>query len=190
MVPACVAETRVKVEVVREPQEIEEKYTVFQLVPKTRKFEREKCYLKQEVVKQDIKEEKCHLVKTPVEQTLNVKTYHPEYREVLDPCGECPPQVCEVMVECIEPRINVCEETKVAFSTTEKPIHYCVLKPETYKVPCAEEKYFELQEKLQTRKVTVCVPRLVRTPYEVIVCKQIPQQILCCPKCAKKHGHH
>lgn len=100
-VPARVVETRVKVEVVKQPETREEKYTVFQLVPKTRKFEQQRCYLKHDVKSKVITQEKCHLVKLPVEQTINVKTYHPECREIPDPCGECPPQMCEVMVECL-----------------------------------------------------------------------------------------
>ena len=187
MVPARVVETRVKVDVVKEPENREEKYTVFQLVPKTRKYDKEKCYLKHEVKSKVITKEQCHLVKLPVERTVNVTTYHPECREIGDPCGECPPQVCEVMVPTTQQQTGVCEEIQVAMAKTECEIFYCVKTPEKLKIPCTEEKYFELVPVTKSRTVSVCVPKVVRSPYEVIVCKEIPQQILCCAKCAKKH---
>jgi hypothetical protein len=37
--------------------------------------------------------------------------------------------------------------------------------------------------------VDVCIPRIVRTPVDVMVCKEIPQTIVCCAECAKKHRH-
>lgn len=187
MVPARVVETRVKVDVIKQAEDREEKYTVFQLVPRTRKFEKEKCYLKHDVKSQVITEEKCHLVKMPVERTVNVKTYYPELREVGDPCGECPPQMCEVMVEGTEQRTGMCEEMQVAIAKTEREIFYCVKTPEKQKIPCTEEKYYELVPVTKTRTVSVCVPKVVRSPYEVTVCKNIPKRILCCTKCAKKH---
>jgi len=186
-VPTYVVEKRVKVEVVKEQEEREESSTAFKLVPKTRTYETEQCYLKQEIKSKKITDEKCHLVKMPVERTSNVKTYHPELREVCDPCGTCPPRTCEVMVETTEPQVSVCEETQLAISKTEREISYCVLTPQKRKIPCAEETYYELVPVTKTRKVTVCVPKLVRTPYEVIVCKSIPKNVLCCPECAKKH---
>lgn len=187
MVPAQVVETRVKVDVIKNVKEREEKYTAFKLVPKTRKFEKEKCYLKHEVKSKVITEEQCHLVKLPLERTVNVKVYHPELREIPG-CGECcPPKVCEVMVESTEQRTGVCEEVQVAVAKVEREIDYCVKTPKTQKIPCTEEKYFELVPVTKTRKVQVCVPEVVRSPYEVIVCKNIPKQIMCCPKCAKSH---
>jgi hypothetical protein len=184
MVSACVAETRVKVDVVKEQEEREEQYTAFKLVPKTRKYEKEECYLKREVKTKKVTDEDCHLVKMPVERTKNVKAYHPELREVCSADGACPPRTCEVMVETTVPEATVCEETQVVVSKTEREISYCVRTPKTRKVPCAEEKYYELVPVTKTRKVTVCVPKLVRTPYEVIVCKRIPKEIMCCPACA------
>lgn len=188
MVPARVVETRVKVDVIKKQEQREETYTAFKLVPKTRKFEKEECYLKQEIKSKKITDEQCHLVDMPVERTKHVKTYHPELRELCDPRGQGPSQLCEVMVESTEPQTSVCTEKKLAISKTEREISYCVRTPQKRKIPCAEDKYYDLVPVTKTRQVTVCVPELVRTPYEVIVSKPIPKKILCCPQCAKKHS--
>lgn len=187
MVPARVVETRVKTDVISQQEEREEKYTAFQLVPKTRKYEKEEWYLKQEVKSRPVTKETCHLVKMPVERTKYAKTYHPELREIRSPCGDGSSRTCEVMVETKEPRVEVCEETQLAIGKTEREMFYCVKTPEKRSIPCAEEKYYELVPVTKTRRVSVCVPKLVRTPYEVVVRKEIPQTIMCCPNCAQKH---
>jgi hypothetical protein len=191
MVPCNVLETRVKTSVVKELKQQTEKYTVFQLKPVSRKIEKECWYLKDVIKTETVTDEQCHLVKVPVIQNYEVKCYHPECREVVpaDGCGNCPPQVCEVMVETREPASRTCEEVKVAIAKTTKDIHYCAKEPTPRKVPCMTEETFDLVAVEKERTVDVCIPRIVRTPVDVMVCKEIPQTIVCCAECAKKHRH-
>ncbi|MCH5378292.1 MAG: hypothetical protein JJ992_30415 [Planctomycetes bacterium] len=194
-VPMNVTETRYKSCVVKDMEDREETYTVFRRVPVERKFYREECYLEDEVKTKTITETQCHLINKPVERTVKVPVPEIQYREC--PCGQdggkacescqsCEPRVCQVIVLGEQEIQESCEQTDVVFSKTTKQIDYCVKVPKTKKTLCTVEKTYELQPFEETRTVTVCVPKLIKTPYEVTVCRMVPQPILCCAHCAQQ----
>jgi hypothetical protein len=181
MVPAIVAETRMKTCIIKEHVEREEKYTAFQKVPVIRKTYKEHCHLEDDVVTKTITQKKCHLTECPV--------YHPEMRDITTTnCnGVCETNRCEVMVPTQQPATKTWCEVKVAIETITKDIDYCVKVPKKEKILCGEEKTCEIVPVEQTRMVTVCVPKLIKVPEVVYVRKMIPQTIYCCPSCAKHH---
>lgn len=189
MVPALVVERRMKTCIVKEQVEREEKYTAFETVPVTRKTYKEHCYLEHDVKTKTITQQQCHLVECNVEKTFTATTYHPEMRNVTTKnCdGSCQTQPCEVMIPTPEKCTKSWTELKVAMETITKDIDYCVMVPKKETVVCGEEKTCELKPVERTRKVIVCVPKVVKVPEEVLVRKMIPKTIYCCPSCAKHH---
>jgi len=194
-VPMNVTETRYKSCVVKDIEDRQETYTVFRRVPVERKYYREECYLEDEVKTKTITETQCHLVDNPVERTMKVPVPEIHYRE--SPCGsdgckdgcggaDCEPRMCQVVVLGEQEIQETCERRDVVFSKTTKEIDYCVKVPKTKKTLCTVEKVYELQPFEETRTVSVCVPKLIKTPYEVTVCRLVPQPILCCPHCAQQ----
>jgi hypothetical protein len=173
--------------VIKEQIEREEKYTAFEKVPVTRKIYSEHCYLNDEVKTKTITQKECHLIECHVEKTGTGITYHPEMRDVCikDCQGGSETRQCEVMVPAKQPCTQSWTELRVAMGTITKDIDYCVKVPKKEKVVCGEETLCEIRPVERTRMVTVCVPKLIKTPEEVLVRKMIPQTIYCCPKCAK-----
>lgn len=187
-VPMQVTETRSKSCVVMEPQEREETYTVFRRVPEKRTFYREECYLEDEVKTITVTEKQCHLVMNPVERKVKVPVPEREVRVYPGgPCNGGCPQVCEVTVLREEEQTVTCEEPDVVFETTKRQMDYCVKVPKTKKTVCTEDTVWKLEPVEKTRKVTVCVPKIVQQPCEVTVCRMVPQTVLCCQKCCGRH---
>ncbi|RIK74858.1 MAG: hypothetical protein DCC67_16010 [Planctomycetota bacterium] len=83
MIPMCVTETRMKVEIVKTTKEREETYTVFQCVPKKRTYSKECCYLEDEVKSKEITIEQCRRVELPVTLEDKVKIPIPEIHQGL-----------------------------------------------------------------------------------------------------------
>ena len=185
-----VVEKRVRTRVVKVPKQREETYTVFRKVPVERKYEREYCYLKKDVVTQQVTQKECHLVDVPVERTKEVTRYFCERREVVldSPCSCCEPQVRDVLVPFKTQEKEICTERRVVFTQTKKDISYCIRVPKKKKIVCATEKTYELVPVEKKRIVTVCVPELVREEIEVAVCKRVPKSMICCNECRQQYG--
>jgi len=189
MVPALVVETHMKTCVIKEEVEREVKYTVFQKIPTTRKIYKEKCHMECDVVTKTITQKKCHLVPCEVVKSSTKTTYQPVVRDVnIKNCdGTCETRPCQVMVPVKEPCISTRNELHVAMETITKDIDYCVKVPKIEKVLCGVEQGCEIKPIERTKTVTVCVPKLIKMPQEVLVRKMIPKTVYCCPKCAKHH---
>jgi hypothetical protein len=195
MVPCVVTETRLETCVVKRQVEKDETYTVFQRVPVKRKFEKETCYLEDEVKTQTIECKQCKQVENPVTRVFAVNVPVTEtqvgvrQREVCTHCGKvCIEEPCTCQVTRMQRDMqstNYCEKD-VAFETTKKEISYVVKTPKKHKEFCAEETTYELQPLERTRKVTVCVPEIIKKPVDVQVTKMLQKTIYCCEKCAKK----
>jgi hypothetical protein len=194
MVPCVITETRMETCVVKKQVEKEETYTVFRRVPVTRKFEKETCYLADEVKTQMIETKQCHQVENPVVRTFavdvpvtGVETVMRK-REVCTECGKvCIEEPCTCQVTRMERQRQTTQycEKDVVFSTTKKEISYCVKTPKKHTEFCAEETTYVLEPVEQKRTVLVCVPEIVKKPVDVQVVKQVPKTIYCCQKCAK-----
>lgn len=195
-VPVTVAETQMQSKVITKVVDREETYTVFQRVPVTRKFVKEKCYLEDEVQTKTVTKTECHRVTNPVERTAHVKVPETEIRQemVRKPiCTEhgllCVEVPCERAVTVLRDDIQTdsyCEQD-VVFAKTTRDISYVVKVPKKQVVPCAEEVVYELVPVEKTRIVQACVPEIVKQPVEVNVCKTLTKKILCCQACAHKH---
>ena len=197
-VPMTVMEMRSQSRVEYKTEQREETYTVFQRVPKTRKYTKEKCYLDDEVRTQTITEKKCHRVMNPVVRIENVNVLEPEVREgviqkeVCTKCGKIcieEPCSCTVMVPRADVRTQTCEVPDVVFEETKRQIDYCVKVPKKQTIPCAEETVYELKPVEKKRTVEACVPKIVKEPVEVPVRKMVAQKILCCRACCGKTHH-
>jgi len=194
-VPMNVTETRYQSHVVKDIVDREEKYTVFRRVPVERQYFREECYLEDEVKTKTITETQCHLVNNPVERTVKVPVPEVQYRECpcgqngCKSCGSCQegqPQACPVIVLGEQEIKETCEQPDLVFSKTTKEIDYCVKVPKVKKTLCTTETVYKLEPVEKTRTVSVCVPKLVKTPYEVTVCRMVPQLVMCCEHCAQR----
>ena len=196
MVPAIVIQKRLKPCVVQHTEMREETYTVFKRVPVKRTYTKEECYLDTEVRTKTIEEKKCHRVMNPAVGVFTVKALHKEIRmetvkkEVCTDCGDkvcVEEQVpCEVYVEHEEVQSKNCCEPDIVIAKTKRDISYCVQVPKKKKKTC-EETTYKLVPVEKKRKVEVCIPKIVKKPYEVRVKKMIPKKILCCTRC--RHGH-
>jgi hypothetical protein len=194
-VPMCVTETRYQSHVVKDIVDREETYTVFRRVPVERQYFREEFYLEDEIKTKTITETQCHLVDNPVERTVKVPVPEIHYRESCcgqdgcKACGTCQgdePRVCPVIVLGEQEIKETCEQPDLVFSKTTKEIDYCVKVPKVKKTLCTTETVYKLEPVEKTRTVSVCVPRLVKTPYEVTVSKMVPQLVTCCEHCARR----
>jgi hypothetical protein len=193
-VPCVVTETRMETCVVKKQVEREETYTVFKRVPVTRKFEKETCYLADEVKTQLIETKQCHQVQNPVIRTFAVDVPVTQTETVMrkrEVCTECGKVCIEEPCSCQVTRMHretqteqYCEKD-VVFETTKKEISYCVKTPKMHKEFCAEETTYVLEPVEQKRKVTVCVPEIIKKPVDVQVVKHLQKTIYCCEKCAK-----
>ena len=134
MVPTWVSETRMESKVVKKSVEREEKYTVFQRAPVTRKFSTECWYLDNDVKTQTITEKNCHLVQNPAELTKHIKVPETECRtetvcrEVCNADGSVTvieePCVREVTVLRDDVQTSSCVEPQVVFDETKRDITY------------------------------------------------------------------
>lgn len=195
MVPCVITETRLKSCVIEKEVEREETYTEFKRVPVKRKFVKETCYLEDEVKTKTITQKECHRVQIPVTRTYAVNVPVTEVREgvrqreVCTHCGKvCIEEPCTCQITRMEKGLrstNLCEE-QVVFDITKKDIDYCVKTPKKKTEFCAEETAYTLEPVEKKRKVTVCVPEIVKKPYDVQVTKMVPKTIYCCEKCC--HG--
>jgi hypothetical protein len=195
LVPITITETRMKSRVVSTIKDREETCTVFRRVPVTRKFEKEICYLDDEVRTKTITETECHRVDNPVVRTSVIKVPETVIRpEVVQKeiCTEhgvvCVEEVCEKAITVLRDdfRTDTYCEPDVVFEKSTRQIDYCVKVPKKTTIPCAEETVYELVPVTKTRVVQVCVPEIVKEPYEVQVRKMVPKTILCCEPCTKK----
>ncbi len=195
MVPMMVTETRMKTCVVKKQVEREETYTVFQRVPVKRTYTKEKCYLKDEVRTKTITQEKCHRVSNDIVSEFPVQVPVTEFHQQMvqrEVCTEDGVVIVEEPRECATTALveewqsaNCCKED-VVFETIKRDIDYCVRVPKTHKYVCAEETEYKLVPIEKTRKVMACVPEIVEVPEQVTVCKLVPQNRHCCPKCCGK----
>lgn len=192
-----VKETRVKTCLTTVKEEREETYTVFVPRKKTRTFTNERCYLADEIKTRTITEKKCHVVHLPVVRECKSQSVERckcgKCNKCADgkiascqgkECGQQPCQ-CETAVIRDEKRSSETCEADVVIATTTRQIDYCVQTPKTKKCECVET-YYELEPITKTRKVSVCVPKYVREPQEVTVCRTVCKSVMCCPCCAKK----
>jgi hypothetical protein len=196
MVPTMVAETRIQTCVVMRKEEREETYTAFKRVPVQRQFTCKYCYLDTEIKDQAITEQDCHIVCNPVTSTSTVMVPEKQVRPVeqhqkgtADKAGCADePRSCEVTVLRPEKCTTTCEERDVVFSTTKRDISYCVKVPKWKTEVCTEQTVYKLEPVEKKRTVQVCVPEVVKTPVEVMVCRMVPQTVACCVPCAKECG--
>jgi hypothetical protein len=197
MVPVVVTETRLKTCVIQKTEEREETYTVFKPVTKTQKFEKEICYLADEVKRKTITQTECHRVQNPVNRVSSIKVPVDEYyqgTELRRVCDECGREVCvEVPCTCKKTRLekdlqsDFYQVEDVVFEKTTKDIDYCVKTPKKHKELCAEETVCKLEPVVKKRKVQVCVPEIIKQPVEVKVTRMVPKTICCCEKCSHSH---
>jgi hypothetical protein len=194
MVPCVITETRLETCVVKQEVEKEETYTVFKRVPVTRKFEKETCYLADEIKTQMIETKQCHQVENPVIRTFAVNVPVTEQqttmhkREICTECGKvCIEEPCTCQITRMKRDLQTTQycEKDVVFEKTKKEISYCVKTPKMHKEFCAEETTYVLEPVEKTRTVTVCVPEIIQKPVDVQVIKKLPKTIYCCEKCAK-----
>jgi len=192
MVPMCVTETHMKVQIVETMKEREETYTVFQSVPKKRTYSKECCYLETEVKSKDITVEQCRRVQNPVTLEDTVKIPITEFhesvcqREICTICGKVcieEPCTCQVTRTADMPRVQECMRQDVVFEECKKTIDYCVKTPKFDKKECAVETVCELVPVQKTRKVQVCVPEAVKVPCDVKVTRMVAKKIVCCDEC-------
>ncbi len=195
MVPMTVVETRMKTCVVKKTVEREETYTVFRRVPVHREFNKEVCYLDDEVKTKEIEETKCRVIKVPVERTIHVKVPVREIQTQMVRRERCvdghkviveEPCTREVIRKTDDIRTEMCQEPQLVFETNKRTIDYCVKVPKKRVIPCTEETTYKLVPEQRTRTVTVCVPEIVKKPVEVTCTKMVPRTITCCPKCGRK----
>jgi hypothetical protein len=193
MVPMEVVETRMKTCIVKSQEEREETYTVFRCVPVKRTYYRKSCYLADDIKTKEIKEEKCRLVDNHVERKYKVQIPEKAVREVMEKkqvCTkrglECVEVPCEREVTVLREETRTCHTTQpqLVIETSKRTIDYCVKVPKEHKEVCTEDTICTLQPVEKTRKVTVCVPKIVKKPVNVTVCRMVPQTVSCCPKCA------
>lgn len=192
MVPTCVTETRMKVNIVETMKEREETYTVFQCVPKKRTYSKECCYLEDEVKSKEITVKQCRRVELPLTLEDKVKIPVPEIhqgvrrREICTVCGKVcieEPCTCTLTRTAEVPRVQECTRPGVVFEECKKTIDYCVKTPKFEKVECGVETVQELVPVTKTRKVQVCVPEAVKTPCDVQVTRMVAKQVMCCDAC-------
>ena len=194
-VPCTVVEIQMKSRVVCSAEEREETYTAFRRVPTTETYEKETCYLDPEVKTKKVTTKQCKLVPTTVNKTFAVNVPTSEMREV---CGNrsccadcCPEKPC---LKCVirlhrEQRYGCFERDQLVFEETTKDIFYCVETPKKRKEFCFSETFDKLEPVQKTRKVVVCVPKIVKEPCEVEVTKMLPKVIYCCEACGQRsHG--
>ena len=194
MVPTVVVETRMKSHVVRKMVEKEETYTVFKRVPVKQVFEKETCYLDDEIKTQTITQKKCHRVKNPVVRNYAVNVPVEEVRQVA-PQSTCDcdhasvgqPCTCKVTRMKRDMATTQYEVDDVVFETITKEISYCIKVPKKHKEFCAEEITYKLEPVEKTRKVQVCVPEIVKKPVETCVTKMLPKVVYCCETCCARH---
>jgi hypothetical protein len=188
----CVTETHMKVKIVKTTKEREETYTVFQRVPKTRKYTKECCYLETEVKSKEITVESCRRVQNPLTLVDTIKIPHTEVqegvrrREICTKCGKVcieEPCTCTVTRTTDAPRVQNCTREDVVFEQCKKTIDYCVKTPKFPTTVCAEETIYVLEPVQKTRKVQVCVPEAVKVPVDVQVTRMVPKTICCCDEC-------
>lgn len=198
-VPITVVEMRVKSCIVQKKEQREETYTVFERVPVKQRFDKEICYLADEVKTKEITQTQCKRVKVPVVRTYAVNVPTKELREVNNGGGTCSnccntcqqkPCVCEVTRYHRETRESACEREQVVFETTKRKIDYCVKVPKTKKEFCSEESTFKLVPVEKKRTVEVCVPKIEKHPVEVLVKKMATKVVYCCEPCWKRHRHN
>jgi hypothetical protein len=196
LVPMEVVELRMQTCVRYENQERQETYTVFERVPEKRSYNRDCWYLDDEVQRQTIEEKKCQVVMNPVVRTYKVQVPMTEMREgmvrqeICTPTGkECVEVPCKREVTYLREEERTCtrEEPDVVFLTTKREIDYCIKVPKKETKVCAEETVYQLVPVQKTRTVQACVPKLVKEPVEVTVCKMVPKTISCCTGCASRH---
>ena len=197
MVPIVVTETRLKTCVIQNTVEREEKYTVFKQVPVKKRYEKEICYLADEIKRQTITQTECHRVSNPVSRVSSVRVPVEEVYEGTElrrVCDECGREVCvEVPCTCKKTRLvkelqSDCYEVEdVVFTKTTKDIDYCVKTPKKHKELCAEETIYTLEPVEKTRTVLVCVPEIIKQPVEVQVTRMVPKTICCCEACGRSH---
>ena len=191
-VPCTVIETQMKSRVVCTTEEREETYTAFKLTPTTDTYHKETCYLDPEVKTKKITTKECKLVPMPVTKTFAVNVPTRELRESCQGkscCSDCCPE--KPCLKCVvrlhrEKRVGQTERDQLVFEETTKDIFYCVEFPKKKKEFCFSEEYDKLEPVKKTRKVQVCVPKIVKEPCEVEVVKMLPTIIYCCESCNKK----
>ena len=195
MVPRRVVQLQGKNCVVTKEEEREEKYTVFVMKPATREFKKECWYLDDEVKEKLITKIEPKLVSVPVSRTNHVKipeTVCIEETRCHQECTKCGPtcvcETCPVEKTYLHDSTELQEycETQLVIDKTKCTIFYCVKTPKSHKIPCAEEKYFQLVPEERTRKVTVCVPKIEKQNVEVEVTKMMPCKIWVCEACTKR----
>ena len=195
-VPITITETRMKTCVIKNMVEKEETYTAFKRVPVKQTYEKETCYLEDEIKTQTITEQKCKRVKNQVVREEAVRypvqeiRHGTRQREVCTECGKvCVEEPCTCCINKEERGMQTrCYEVDdVVFEKTTKEISYCVKTPKKRKEFCAEETTYKLEPVEKTRKVCVCVPEITKKPVEVQVTKYYPKTIYCCEKC-REHG--
>lgn len=198
-VPTVVTETRLKTCIVKTMQEREETYTVFKRVPVKKTYNKETCYLDDEVRTKTITKKNCKRVKLPVttDYAVNVpvEEFRPKtiHKELCSDCGKAcieEPCMCKVTRMTRDVRSKQCERDDIVFETIKKEINYCVKVPKKHTEFCREETVYKLEPVEKTRKVTVCVPEIIKKPVEVKKVKMLKKTIYCCEKCHKKHVHH
>lgn len=190
--PTTVIETRLKSRVVKVTEEREETYTAFVPKPTIDTYHKETCYLDPQVKEKKITKKECKLLPTPIAKTFSVNVPTKERRETYSgraSCSDCCPE--KPCVKCVtrlhkELRSGMIERDQLVFEETTKDIFYCVEMPRKHKEFCFSESYDKLVPVKKTRKVSVCVPKMIREPKDVEVVKMLPYVIYCCEECQDK----
>ena len=192
MIPKTVIETQLKSRIVKVTEEREETYTAFVPKPTVDTYHKETCYLDPQVKEKKITTKECKLLPTPISKTFAVNVPQTELRETCPckaSCADCCPE--KPCMKCVtrlhrELRNGMIERDQLVFAETTKDIFYCVEMPRKHKEFCFSESYDKLVPVKKTRKVNVCVPKIIREPREVEVVKMLPHVIYCCESCSEK----
>lgn len=84
-----------------------------------------------------------------------------------------------------QPKSINCEKEDVVWLTKSEVCSYCVKVPKYREEVCKEITEYKLVPVVKTKKVTECVPQIVKKPIEVKVTKMVPKTIWCCEACCK-----
>lgn len=218
MVPVQVTETRLKTCVRKTVKEFDEVYTVWKRVPEKKEYKKKVCYLEDDIVSKVIKQKCCRRVDNPAVIAWDGEFPRCEVRYGPPPCPHCPPDECgcECACDChSQPPVSIIDSPMIpdecvrelcvmkkepcsrndcrpdiVYETKSKVISYCVKVPKYKEEPCKTETIYKLVPVEKTRKITECVPEVVRKPVEVQVIKHVPHKITCCQSCAARKKHH
>lgn len=172
-----VTELRTVSKVVRKEVEREEEYTAFKIVPKERIIKEDCWYLEDEVKQQEVEKKSCMVVELDVDSKRNMLAPVTEYS--CNMCG-CTPCTCKKTYLTPIVKNEKKKQGAVIFPSIKKLVDYCRKTPKKHTIEKAKQTVMTLEPVTQKRKVTVCVPEIVKETVEVQVWKDMEREYWVC----------